>query len=150
MSTTLGQQRLSLYDASLSLDNLVVSKVTNGKITMTRLDGPRTGTWEANKCFELYVDSPYKDFESYRPFDNSVGVSCTSPNNKIKVDCQLKAGTSNTLEFRFSELPEEYKSDQVRQVSFSNFFTPWSGQTLRTIKLRYYSDADCTRAQRQK
>ena len=113
---------------------------------MTRLDGTRAGTWEKEKCFELFVESPYKDFDSYRPFTKDAGVTCSSPNEKIKVDCKIKEGSSFTLQFWFSELPEEYSSDQVRQVSFSNFHTPWSGQTLRNVKIRYYSDLECTRA----
>ena len=142
--------RLSLYDASLSVDNLVVSKLSTGKITMTRLDGTRAGQWEKNKCFELFVESPYKDFDSYRPFNKDTGIACSSPNDKVKVDCKIKEGSSFTLQFWFSELPEEYAADQVRQVSFTNFHTPWSGQTLRNVKIRYYSDLECTRAQRQK
>jgi hypothetical protein len=51
--------RLMLYDASLSLNELVVSKKTGGILTMTRLDGTRAGNWETDKCFELYVESPY-------------------------------------------------------------------------------------------
>jgi hypothetical protein len=35
-------------------------------------------------------------------------------------------------------------------MTFTNFHTPWSGQTLKNIKVRYYQDYECIRSQRQK
>jgi len=34
-------------------------------------------------------------------------------------------------------------------VDFTNFHTPWSGQTLKRLEIRYYSDKECSRGQRQ-
>lgn len=67
----------------------------------------------------------------------------------IKLECQIKPGSFDTLQFWFTDIPEERRKDQVVWVDFTNFHTPWSGQTLRAIEIRYYSDKECTRGQRQ-
>lgn len=105
--------------------------------------------WTPNQCFELYVESPYDD-ETYKTFQlkdkdgKDVQPTCFSPKKKdIKIECSLKKGTTNTVQFYFSDFPTELAADQVVWVGINNFYTPWSGQTLRNIQVRYYQDREC-------
>lgn len=76
--------------------------------------------------------------------DADVKPTCYSPKKSdIKISCQLKEGSTNTVQFYFTEFPDELKADQVVWVGVNNFHTPWSGQTLRNIQIRYYQDREC-------
>jgi hypothetical protein len=46
-------------------------------------------------------------------------------------------------------MPDSEKQEQVQYVLLTNFNTPWSGQTLRTIDIRYYQDEACQIGRRQ-
>lgn len=74
------------------------------------------------------------------PTDNKdTRPSCFSPKKpEIKIDCRLKENTKDTIQFNFTSMPDNFASDQVVWVGINNFHTPWSGQTLRNIQIKYY------------
>ena len=83
------------------------------------------------------MESPYQDnglANTYKTFQlkdkqgKDVQPTCFSPKKKdIKIECKLKAGTNNIVQFYFSDFPRELASDQVVWVGINNFYTPWSG-----------------------
>ena len=123
-----------LQDASIAMKTLVVSKRTQATLTMNRVDGEAAAKWNTNQCFELYIESPYKD-DSYQPFmlkdptDNkNIKPICFSPKKpEIKIECNLKDKSDDTIQFRFTAMPDNLAKDQVVWIGINNFHTPWSG-----------------------
>jgi hypothetical protein len=146
---------LQIYDASLDLKSTEVGIKTDAALSMTRLDSPRASKWETDKCFELFIWSPYKDWRSYKPFQGGAGIEpeCythTSLGGKkddgteqMKVNCKVKKDDFWILQFYFTDIPAGMESRQVVNMMFTNFHTPWSGQNLKTIEIRYYDDKEC-------
>jgi hypothetical protein len=54
------------------------------------------------------------------------------------------------LRFWLTDIPKGMENNQVLHFNFSNFHTPWSGQVLKTIEVRYYADEGCSKNQRQR
>jgi hypothetical protein len=106
--------QINLYDASISLDSLAVSQTTSAVLTMNRADGNRAGKWQTDTCFELYVESPYTDFISYNPFIASNPPECESASPaSVQVECKIKTGVTDTLQFWFRGMTESEKEEQV-------------------------------------
>ena len=100
LSLGAAQKGVLLQDASIAMKTLVVSKRTMATLTMNRVDGEAAAKWNTNQCFELFVESPYKD-DSYAPFmlkdptdDKDIKPTCFSPKKpEIKIECKLKPGS---------------------------------------------------------
>jgi hypothetical protein len=55
----------------------------------------------------------------------------------------MKQDVHDTLVFVFTEVSTDASTEQSINVKFTNFFTPFSSQIIRTVNLRSFSDADC-------
>lgn len=59
--------------------------------------------------------------------------------------CNLKAGTTDTLQFQFTDIAASSEGFASLRMNFTNFFTPFSSQTFKDIiKVYTYQDAACT------
>jgi hypothetical protein len=58
------------------------------------------------------------------------------------MDCKVKDGTSDTLQFKFLTLTPAAAENAKIEFGFNNFQNPYSGVLVET-DVRWYSDADC-------
>ena len=57
---------------------------------MNRQTTKDASVWQSNKCFELFIESPYKSPQSYHTFSKAFTPKCRVANYpKIKVDCKV-------------------------------------------------------------
>ena len=71
--------------------------------------------WPTDRCFELIFTSPYSSQDVYDSFDASAPPTCAPlySNNDLSftVDCSMKAGTTNTLQFMYNSFTNAQKDD---------------------------------------
>ena len=89
---------------------------------MNRLTTKESAFWQPNKCFELFIESPYQKVESYQTFIKGNTPRCKVVNQpKIKVECKVKEDyvmnekvidkfSANTLQVWITEIPEDLKN----------------------------------------
>lgn len=100
--------------------------------------------WQPNMCFELEIASPYTNSADYSAFKDTQPPECTPVTDGITVSCNLKAGTTDTLQYKFTDIAASTEGFASLRMNFTNFHTPFSGQTYKTLKVYVYQDADCT------
>jgi hypothetical protein len=85
---------------------------------MNRQTTKDASVWQSNKCFELFIESPYKSPQSYHTFSKAFTPKCRVANYpKIKVDCKVKPDfidkgkvvdqhSTTTIQFWLTDIPK--------------------------------------------
>jgi len=64
------------------------------------------------------------------------------------MDCSIKAGTSDTIQFYFKSFTTAAAQEAQLTFSFTRFQNPYSNVRIKS-NIRWFSDKECTRNQSQ-
>jgi hypothetical protein len=124
-------------------DTNFVSRQTTVDLFLYRRSNTGDALWQPNLCFEVKVINPYKNPADYSSFETQTPPLCQSTTKDVTATCNLKAGTTDTLQFRFPSISAAKASGVFLSFAVSNFYTPFSAQSLG-VTFFAYNDTDCT------
>lgn len=119
-----------------------MSKSTNGDLELFRQSFGNP--WAVGHCYELFISSPYSDSSIYSPFlVGDFTPKCSSLTPGVEVECSISS--ADTLKFSLTSISKDASTEKKISIRITNINTPFSSQNLRTINVRYYSDAVCSK-----
>lgn len=128
----------------MNVEDVFVSSVSTVTTELFKRTNSVPAEWQPDMCFEIYIESPYRYPEDYQPFDAANPPSCVGLTTGLTAECNLKPGSTDTLQFKFTEVDPDIANFASLRFNFTNFHTPFSIQKLDKIELYVYSDAACT------
>lgn len=123
-------------------DSNYVSRQTTVDLFVYRRSNTGDALWQPNLCFEVKVINPYKNPADYSSFKSQTPPSCQSTTRDVTATCNLKDGTTDTLQFRFPSIAAARTTGIMLSLSVSNFYTPFSAQSLG-VTFFAYNDTSC-------
>lgn len=111
-------------------DSNYVSRQTTVDMFVYRRMNIGDALWQPNLCFEVKVINPYKDAADYSSFRSETPPQCQSTTKDVTATCNLKVGTTDTLQFRFPTIATTRTTGIMLSLSVNNFYTPFSAQSL--------------------
>ena len=112
---------VQLQNAQMNVEDVFVSSNTQVTFEVFKKSNSVPATWQPNLCWELQVESPYRNPEDYQPFSASNPPTCVGLSNGLSVACNLKSGRLDTLQFKFTEISSEIASFNSLRFNFTNF-----------------------------
>ena len=133
-----------VQSTQLYVEDVFVSSVSTVTTEVFKRTNSVPAEWQPNMCFEIYIQSPYLKPEDYQPFDAANPPTCVGLASGLTAECNLKAGSTDTLQFKFTEIDPDIANFASLRFNFTNFHTPFSTQKLGKIELTVFSDPDCS------
>jgi hypothetical protein len=89
----------------MNVGRSTVSQTMDVELELFRSQSLSASTWLTDQCFELYIESPYKNLGEYKTFDTTQPPTCTPTSAGVTLSCNLKADEeATTLQFKFTNL----------------------------------------------
>lgn len=127
----------------MNVGRSTVSQTMDVELELFRSSSGSSAPWQPNQCYELYIKSPYSNPLEYESFTELTPSVCSPITTGFQVSCNIKQGSTTTLQFLFPSIETATSNSQSIRFTFSNFKTPFSAQILSSILVRSYSDSQC-------
>ena len=80
---------MTLSLVTVQLGTTFVSETTD--VTLTLVRKLTKEDWQADHCFQLYVQTPYTTKEIYKTFDEAKPPLCESLTDGVELTCQISS-----------------------------------------------------------